>query len=69
MITIPGSINRSCDGISRREFLQIGGLVVARSPDRATLADRRSPESRCRREAEAISWGQSERRVIQAVDR
>jgi hypothetical protein len=29
MLTIPGSINRWCDGISRREFLQIGGLGTA----------------------------------------
>jgi hypothetical protein len=26
MITIPGSPNRWCDGVSRRDFLQIGGL-------------------------------------------
>jgi hypothetical protein len=26
MIAIPGSPNRCCDGVSRREFLQIGGL-------------------------------------------
>src|SRR5437879_2626830 len=29
MITIPGSPNRWCDGVSRREFLQIGGLGAA----------------------------------------
>ena len=29
MLTIPGSPNRLCDGISRREFLQIGGLGTA----------------------------------------
>src|SRR5438105_4977312 len=29
MITIPGSPNRWCDGLSRREFLQIGGLGAA----------------------------------------
>src|SRR2546423_15310819 len=29
MITIPGSTNRWCDGVSRREFLQIGGLGAA----------------------------------------
>src|SRR6516165_11454408 len=29
MLTIPGSTNRWCDGISRREFLQIGGLGTA----------------------------------------
>ena len=29
MISIPGSVNRWCDGISRREFLQIGGLGAA----------------------------------------
>jgi hypothetical protein len=29
MLTIPGSPNRWCDGISRREFLQIGGLGTA----------------------------------------
>ena len=29
MITIPGSLNRWCDGVSRREFLQIGGLGTA----------------------------------------
>jgi hypothetical protein len=29
MIAIPGSTNRWCDGISRREFLQIGGLGAA----------------------------------------
>src|SRR5215831_9153069 len=26
MLTIPGEPNRWCDGISRRDFLQIGGL-------------------------------------------
>src|SRR5205085_10653552 len=26
MFTIPGSTSRFCDGVSRREFLQIGGL-------------------------------------------
>ena len=29
MISIPGSVNRWCDGISRREFLQLGGLGAA----------------------------------------
>ena len=29
MITIPGSPSRLCDGTSRREFLQIGGLGMA----------------------------------------
>jgi hypothetical protein len=29
MITIPGSISRWCDGLTRREFLQIGGLGTA----------------------------------------
>jgi hypothetical protein len=29
MITIPGSPSRLCDGRSRREFLQIGGLGMA----------------------------------------
>jgi hypothetical protein len=29
MITILGSINRWCDGVARREFLQIGGLGAA----------------------------------------
>src|SRR5947209_9599102 len=29
MISIPGSPNRWCDGVSRREFLQIGGLGTA----------------------------------------
>ena len=29
MITIPGSPNRWCDGVTRREFLQIGGLGAA----------------------------------------
>jgi hypothetical protein len=29
MITIPGAPNRWCDGVSRREFLQIGGLGAA----------------------------------------
>ncbi len=29
MISIPGSPNRWCDGVSRREFLQIGGLGAA----------------------------------------
>ena len=29
MLTIPGAANRWCDGVSRREFLQIGGLGVA----------------------------------------
>src|SRR3954467_6691352 len=29
MITIPGSPVRWCDGLSRREFLQIGGLGAA----------------------------------------
>ena len=29
MITIPGSFSRFCDNISRREFLQIGGLGAA----------------------------------------
>lgn len=29
MLTIPGSPNRWCDGVSRREFLQIGGLGAA----------------------------------------
>src|SRR5262249_8911345 len=29
MIHIPGSPNRWCDGVSRRDFLQIGGLGVA----------------------------------------
>ena len=29
MFTIPGSPNRWCDGVLRREFLQIGGLGVA----------------------------------------
>jgi hypothetical protein len=26
MLTIPGEPNRWCDGIPRRDFLQIGGL-------------------------------------------
>ena len=26
MLTIPGSANRWCDGVSRRDFLHIGGL-------------------------------------------
>jgi hypothetical protein len=29
MLTIPGSPNRWCDGVSRRDFLQIGGLGAA----------------------------------------
>src|SRR5262245_22945718 len=29
MISIPGSPSRWCDGVSRREFLQIGGLGAA----------------------------------------
>jgi hypothetical protein len=29
VITIPGSANRWCDGVSRRDFLQIGGLGAA----------------------------------------
>src|SRR6058998_2141684 len=29
MFTIPGPLNRWCDGVARREFLQIGGLGVA----------------------------------------
>src|SRR5262249_19706543 len=29
MISIPGSLSRWCDGVSRREFLQIGGLGAA----------------------------------------
>jgi hypothetical protein len=29
MISILGSVNRCCDGVSRRDFLQIGGLGVA----------------------------------------
>ncbi|HYT89489.1 MAG TPA: DUF1501 domain-containing protein, partial [Gemmataceae bacterium] len=29
MLTLPGSPHRLCDGISRREFLQIGGLGTA----------------------------------------
>jgi hypothetical protein len=29
MITLPGSPNRCCDGVTRREFLQIGGLGTA----------------------------------------
>src|SRR5262245_32361518 len=29
MITIPGAPSRFCDGVSRREFLQIGGLGAA----------------------------------------
>ena len=29
MLTFPGSPNRWCDGVTRREFLQIGGLGAA----------------------------------------
>src|SRR4051794_39434741 len=29
MLTLPGSPHRLCDGISRREFLQVGGLGTA----------------------------------------
>src|SRR5262245_46122171 len=29
MLSIPGSINRMCDKVSRREFLQIGALGTA----------------------------------------
>src|SRR5262249_60776919 len=29
MLTIPGSPHRLCDGITRREFLQVGGLGTA----------------------------------------
>jgi hypothetical protein len=49
MITIPGSPNRWCDGVSRREFLQIGGLGVAglALPDLfRARAEGATPESR-----------------------
>ena len=29
MITLTGSANRYCDGVSRRSFLRIGGLAIA----------------------------------------
>ena len=29
MMTIPGAPNRWCDGVLRRDFLQIGGLGAA----------------------------------------
>ena len=50
MITIPGSANRWCDGVSRREVLQIGGLGAAglALPDlfRARVHASSSPERR-----------------------
>ena len=53
MLTIPGSPNRWCDGISRREFLQIGGLGTAglALPElfraQAAAPDQRRPARAC----------------------
>lgn len=57
MLTILGSAVRNCDGISRRRFLQIGGLVAGG----LTLADRLRLEAR----AAEVGIPQRKKAVIQ----